>query len=101
MTTGSGIWVPACAGTTVEPNCWRIGMRRTFALALLTILAVAAAAPAKAQEAWPQRPVTIIVPFAAGGAAGLLARILPPHPQAEFATPFVVENKTGRGGRHR
>jgi tripartite-type tricarboxylate transporter receptor subunit TctC len=58
-------------------------------------LALAAAVPAQAQEAWPQRPVTIIVPFAAGGSADLLARILQQHLQAKFATPFVVENKSG------
>src|SRR5262249_32818045 len=95
MTTGSRIWVPAFAGTT---NRWRIGVRRTFALPLLAALIFAAAAPAQAQEAWPQRPVTIIVPFAAGGSADLLARILQQHLQAKFATPFVVENKSGAGG---
>ncbi len=66
------------------------------------VLAVAAvvalAAPAHAQEAWPQRPVTIVVPFAAGGSADLLARILQQHLQAKFGVPFVVENKSGAGG---
>src|SRR5262249_56492025 len=90
MTTGSRIWVPAFAGTT---NRWRIGVRRTFALPLLAALIFAAAAPAQAQEAWPQRPVTIIVPFAAGGSAGFLARILPPHPPAEICPPLVVGNQ--------
>jgi tripartite-type tricarboxylate transporter receptor subunit TctC len=55
------------------------------------------AAPAQAQE-WPQRPVTIVVPFAAGGSADLLARILQQHMQAQFGTPFVVENRSGAGG---
>jgi tripartite-type tricarboxylate transporter receptor subunit TctC len=68
------------------------------AVLLAIALALAAAAPAQAQEAWPQRPVTIIVPFAAGGSADLLARILQQHLQAKFATPFVVENKSGAGG---
>jgi tripartite-type tricarboxylate transporter receptor subunit TctC len=73
-------------------------MRGIFSPLLLATLALAAAAPAQAQEAWPQRPVTIIVPFAAGGSADLLARILQQHLQAKFATPFVVENKSGAGG---
>src|SRR5499433_290382 len=69
-------------------------MRRVLAVAA----AVALAAPAHAQEAWPQRPVTIVVPFAAGGSADLLARILQQHLQAKFGVPFVVENKSGAGG---
>ena len=68
------------------------------AVLIAATLALAAATPAQAQEAWPQRPVTIIVPFAAGGSADLLARILQQHLQAKFATPFVVENKSGAGG---
>ena len=73
-------------------------MRRMFAPTLAAALVFAAAAPAHAQEAWPQRPVTIVVPFAAGGSADLLARILQQHLQAEFGVPFVVENKSGAGG---
>src|SRR5437899_9079925 len=69
-----------------------------FARSLLAALALTAAGLAQAQEPWPQRPVTIIVPFAAGGSADLLARILQQHLQAKFATPFVVENKSGAGG---
>jgi len=68
-----------------------------FAPALAAALVFAAAA-AHAQEPWPQRPVTIIVPFAAGGSADLLARILQQHLQAKFGVPFVVENKSGAGG---
>jgi tripartite-type tricarboxylate transporter receptor subunit TctC len=64
-------------------------------LALAAVLA--AAAPAHAQE-WPQRPVTIVVPFAAGGSADLLARILQQHMFAKFNVAFVVDNKSGAGG---
>ena len=71
-------------------------MRVVLAAAVCAMLAPIT--PAQAQEAWPQRPVTIIVPFAAGGSADLLARILQQHLQAKFATPFVVENKSGAGG---
>jgi tripartite-type tricarboxylate transporter receptor subunit TctC len=66
-------------------------------LALAAVLAVASAAPARAQD-WPQRQVTIVVPFAAGGSADLLARILQQHLQAQFGVPFVVENRSGAGG---
>ena len=70
-------------------------MRAIFAA---PVLAAVVFAQAHAQEPWPQRPVTIVVPFAAGGSADLLARILQQHLQAKFAVPFVVENKSGAGG---
>jgi tripartite-type tricarboxylate transporter receptor subunit TctC len=69
-----------------------------FALALVTAILLAIAAPAWAEEAWPQRPVTIVVPFQAGGSADLLARILQQHMEADFHSPFVVENRSGAGG---
>ena len=56
------------------------------------------ASPASAQDAWPQRQVTIVVPFAAGGSADLIARILQQHLQAKTGVPIVVENKSGAGG---
>ena len=60
------------------------------------------ASPAGAQERWPQRQVTIVVPFAAGGSADLLARILQQHMQPTLGVPFVVENRPGRRQhRHR
>ena len=69
-----------------------------FILAAVIGFLLANAATAHAAEAWPQRPVTIVVPFQAGGSADLLARILQQHMQADFGTPFVVENRSGAGG---
>src|SRR4029077_954514 len=63
-----------------------------------TAILLAIAAPAWAEEALPQRPVTIVVPFQAGGSADLLARILQQHMEADFHSPFVVENRSGAGG---
>jgi tripartite-type tricarboxylate transporter receptor subunit TctC len=70
-------------------------MHAVLAIAIAIILTLAA--PAHAQD-WPQRPVTIVVPFAAGGSADLLARILQQHMQVKFGVPFVVENRSGAGG---
>ena len=67
------------------------------AIAALVTITVALAAPVQAQD-WPQRQVTIVVPFAAGGSADLLARILQQHMQARFGVPFIVENRSGAGG---
>ena len=71
-------------------------MRGVGAAVLAAVLATAA--PAQAQDGWPQRQVTIVVPFAAGGSADLLARILVQHLNAKFGVPFVVENRPGAGG---
>src|SRR5918912_1531536 len=92
-----------CAGApqwwTIARQPWRtegFRMRRSFVAAFAAILV--ASMPSFAQEAWPQRQVTVIVPFAAGGSTDLIARILAQHMQAKFATPFVVENRAGAGG---
>jgi tripartite-type tricarboxylate transporter receptor subunit TctC len=53
---------------------------------------------ARAEDAWPQRQVTIVVPFAAGGSADLIGRLFAQHMQAKFGVPFVVENRGGAGG---
>jgi tripartite-type tricarboxylate transporter receptor subunit TctC len=53
--------------------------------------------PARAQ-AWPRKPVVIIVPFAAGGNTDGIARIVAPRLGEAFAQQFVVENRVGAGG---
>src|SRR6266850_7167818 len=68
------------------------------AFAALVTATVALATPAQAQDVWPQKQVTIVVPFAAGGSADLLGRILQQHMQQKFGVPFVVENRSGAGG---
>src|SRR5258708_10483316 len=53
--------------------------------------------PALAQD-WPTRPVTMIVPFAAGGAFDVLARVLAPRMSEILGQQIVVENVAGAGG---
>ncbi|HEY8613302.1 MAG TPA: tripartite tricarboxylate transporter substrate binding protein [Roseomonas sp.] len=58
-----------------------------------------AAAPALAQQpAYPNRPVTIIVPFAPGGSTDFVARLLAQHLSSAMGGSFVVENRTGGSG---
>ena len=57
-----------------------------------------AALPASAQDKWPSRQVTLVVPFTAGGTTDMFGRILAQYMQAKFGTPFVVENRAGAGG---
>jgi tripartite-type tricarboxylate transporter receptor subunit TctC len=67
-------------------------------LAAFATAALLMGSPAGAQQIWPQRQVTIVVPFAAGGSADLIGRILQQHLQAKTGVPVVVENKSGAGG---
>jgi tripartite-type tricarboxylate transporter receptor subunit TctC len=60
------------------------------------ILLVAAAGPAGAAD-YPVRPVSFIVPYAAGGATDLMARLLGARLEQRLGKPFVVENRPGAG----
>lgn len=54
--------------------------------------------PAHAQDAWPTRPVRLLVPSAPGGGADTVARLLAPVFAEALKQQFVVENRTGAGG---
>jgi tripartite-type tricarboxylate transporter receptor subunit TctC len=53
---------------------------------------------ALAQQAYPTRPVTIIVPFAAGGPTDVIGRLLAERLRNQLGQPVIVENTTGAGG---
>jgi tripartite-type tricarboxylate transporter receptor subunit TctC len=65
---------------------------------LTALLLLAASALPAAAQAWPDRPVKIIVPFGAGGSGDTLARVVAEHLGTTFKQQFVVENRTGAGG---
>ncbi|MDX2102848.1 MAG: tripartite tricarboxylate transporter substrate-binding protein [Alphaproteobacteria bacterium] len=71
--------------------------RWVAALAVGVITTVAAVAPAAAQM-FPTRPVTVVVPFAAGGPTDVMARILGQRMSRTLGQSVVVENVTGAGG---
>ena len=67
-----------------------------------TLLGAAAALPllpnvARAQ-AWPSRPIRVIVPFGAGGVADLTMRTVAQHLPERLGQPVVIENRPGAGG---
>jgi tripartite-type tricarboxylate transporter receptor subunit TctC len=65
---------------------------------IAAVAALVLASQAGAQGTWPQRAVTLVVPFGAGGSADLTARIIATHLQMKFGAPFVIDNKGGAGG---
>jgi tripartite-type tricarboxylate transporter receptor subunit TctC len=62
------------------------------------LAAAVALTATSASAAWPERPVTIIVPFAAGGITDTLARITAARLQSVLGQAFIVENQTGAAG---
>jgi len=73
-------------------------IRWMFTVAVLVPLVFGAAAPAAAQDAYPTRPVTIVVAFPPGGLADLTARPVAAALERILKQPFVVLNKPGAAG---
>src|SRR5688572_28159101 len=66
---------------------------------LLSALALSLLAlGAQAQDKWPSKPITYVVPFAPGGTTDVLARLIGQKLGVALGTTIVVENKAGAGG---
>ncbi|WP_288252727.1 tripartite tricarboxylate transporter substrate binding protein [uncultured Hydrogenophaga sp.] len=80
-------------------NTHRTHRRGLLAGALTALTSLMGAAPAWAQApAYPSRPITFVVPFAAGSATDQLARALGQSVSTETGQPVVIENKAGASG---
>src|SRR5687767_5999022 len=76
-------------------------MLRRHVLALSAAAAtgpIAAWAQQSGGENWPSRPVTILVPFVAGGPSDIVARVIAQYAGQTVAQPVVVENRAGANG---
>ena len=65
---------------------------------LLTALLLGAAATVSMADAWPAKPVTLLVPFPPGGSTDAIARLLGNKLQEKLGGSFVVDNRGGAGG---
>lgn len=70
---------------------------RMFAATLLATLAAGFAGTASAAS-WPERPITLIVPFSAGGGTDTFARPLAQQLTMQLGQSVVIDNKGGAGG---
>jgi tripartite-type tricarboxylate transporter receptor subunit TctC len=94
----------AIDGVTRRANGWKIGaMKRieTITAKLLAIIAltVLGAASAQAQPAatYPARPLTLVVPYPAGGGNDVIARLVAAKMSQSLGQPIVIENRAGAG----
>jgi len=80
-------------GTVMSrPSAMRRSLLATLVLSVLPHVSVFA------QENYPSHPITLIVPFVAGGSTDLIARLIAQHAGAELGQMIIVENKGGAGG---
>jgi tripartite-type tricarboxylate transporter receptor subunit TctC len=63
-----------------------------------SVLSLTAAVPAFAQNSYPDKPIRMVVPFAAGGPADVVARVVAADMSNRLGQQIIIENKTGAGG---
>jgi tripartite-type tricarboxylate transporter receptor subunit TctC len=73
--------------------------RRSLIAATLSAVALGAIAlPAQAQDKWPSKPITYVVPFPAGGTTDILARLIGQKLGPALGTTIIIDNRPGAGG---
>lgn len=72
--------------------------RTILAAGLVASLAAATVSVAEAQDAYPTRPITMVVPFAAGGASDVLTRVIAESLGQRLKQPIIIMNQPGAGG---
>ena len=73
-------------------------MNRWILIALSSLLSLGTLSTSQAQDKYPSKPVTLIVPQAAGGANDAIARVIAQKLTEQTGQSFIVDNRTGAGG---
>src|SRR5690606_29958703 len=73
-------------------------MKKTGTYLFIISMLAALAAPVTAQAAWPEKPITVIVPYTPGGATDTVSRVIMQKLSERLKQPIVIENKPGANG---
>jgi tripartite-type tricarboxylate transporter receptor subunit TctC len=97
--TGRWLMAKRGMGRYDRPRCFANGVSMPLPRALAALLVLVATGPAESwAQAWPSRPVRLIVPVVAGGSTDVATRLIAEHLSRAFGQQFIVENRTGAGG---
>jgi tripartite-type tricarboxylate transporter receptor subunit TctC len=79
-------------------NSLSLSRRRSLQTLAATALFALGTAPAMAQTPYPSKPITMIVPFSAGGTTDILARVVGQALSTELGQSIIIDNRPGAGG---
>ena len=77
---------------------WNVAVKLSVVAACLALLPVLVTSRALAQGSWPERSVTIVVPFPAGGNTDTMARLLAEHLTTKLGKGFIIDNRPTAAG---
>src|SRR3954468_21378337 len=80
------------------PNRGHVMKRVVLAASILCLALGLALGAAQAQDAYPSKPIKVVVPYAPGGAVDITARIVTDQMRQALGQPFIIENKPGAFG---
>ncbi|GAB2489329.1 tripartite tricarboxylate transporter substrate binding protein [Comamonas humi] len=82
----------------MTPFLSRLSRRQSLQALAAAALVATGAAPALAADNFPSKPITIVVPFVAGGTTDILARVVGQAMSESLGQPVVIDNRAGAGG---
>src|SRR3984893_7459040 len=80
------------------PSSQQENTMKPYAALVLSLGIAWAPSTLRAQDAWPARPITLLVPYGAGGYTDLVARLTARYAEKALGKPVIVDNRVGAGG---